>query len=258
MNDTKVVILAAGKGKRMGANIPKPLVPVAGKPMISHLLDRIRVSGLDEKPVVIVSVDGKADFEAELGDSVNFAVQLEQNGTGDALRYAEEACKGASRIIVLYGDHPFIGPDVLKQLADLSSKNPGDIAMLTATVPNFEGDFGMFVKWGKIVRAGSVKGHGDAMPVQALREVKDCSVEELEIKEVNPGIYAFPVPWVFDRLKDVKNENASGEYYLTDLIGLAMQEGRKIVTASVDPLQVVGINTPDELKKAEELLTKRI
>jgi bifunctional UDP-N-acetylglucosamine pyrophosphorylase/glucosamine-1-phosphate N-acetyltransferase len=177
-------------------------------------------------------------------------VQVEQNGTGDALRYAEDACRGASRIIVLYGDHPFIGPDVLQQLADLSSKNAGDIAMLTATVPNFDGDFSMFVKWGKIVRKDG--------EVVALRESKDASPEEAMIKEVNPGIYAFPVPWVFDRLKDVKNENASGEYYLTDLIGLAMAEGRKIVTASVDPLQVVGINTPDELSKAEELLNKRL
>ncbi|MFA5947201.1 MAG: NTP transferase domain-containing protein [Patescibacteria group bacterium] len=258
MNDTKVVILAAGKGKRMGASVPKPLVPVAGKPMISHLLDRIRKSGLDEKPVVIVSPDGKDTFFAELGDSVTYGVQLEQNGTGDALRYAEDACKGASRIIVLYGDHPFIGPEVLKQLADLSSKNSGDIAMLTATVPNFVGDYSMFIKWGKIIRASSAKGHDGVMPVQALRESKDASAEEAMITEVNPGIYAFPVPWVFDRLKDVKNENASGEYYLTDLIGLAMAEGRKIVTASVDPLQVVGINTPDELSKAEELLNKRL
>ncbi len=258
MHDTKVVILAAGQGKRMGATVPKPLVPIAGKPMISHLLERIRQSGLDEKPVVIVSVDGRAEFEAQLGDSVDYATQIAQNGTGDALRYAEEACQGASRIIVLYGDHPFIGPDVLKQLADLSSKNPGDIAMLTATVPNFEGDFSMFIKWGRIIRAGAAEGHEGVMPVQALREAKDCSSTELEITEVNPGIYAFPVPWVFDRLKDVKNDNASGEYYLTDLIGLGMSEGRKIVTASVDPLQVVGVNTPDELRKAEELLSKRL
>jgi bifunctional UDP-N-acetylglucosamine pyrophosphorylase/glucosamine-1-phosphate N-acetyltransferase len=250
MNDTKVVILAAGKGKRMGAAVPKPLVPIAGKSMISHLLDRVRASGLDLKPVVIVSVDGKDAFEEELGDSVHYAIQEHQNGTGDALRYAEDACVGASRIIVLYGDHPFIGPDVLKQLADLSSTNPGDIAMLTATVPNFEGDFALFSKWGKVVR--------ERGEVVALREVKDCTPEEQNITEVNPGIYAFPVPWVFDRLKDVKNENASGEYYLTDLIGLGMAEERHIVTASVDPLQVVGINTPEELKKAEEIVTVRI
>lgn len=250
MNDTKVVILAAGKGKRMGASVPKPLVPVAGKPMISHLLDRVRASGLDEKPVVIVSVDGKADFEVQLGDSVHYAVQVEQNGTGDALRYAEEACKGSSRIIVLYGDHPFIGPEVLNKLADLSSKNPGDLAMLTATVPNFEGDYVVFTKWSKVIRENG--------QVSDLREFKDCSPAELEITEVNPGIYAFPVPWVFDRLKDVKNDNASGEYYLTSLIALAMEEGRKIVTAPVDPMQVVGINTPEELQKAEELIHKRL
>lgn len=250
MNDTKVVILAAGQGKRMGASVPKPLVPIAGKPMISHLLDRVKASGLDAKPVVIVSVDGQAAFEAEFGDSVHFAVQLQQNGTGDALRYAEEACRGASRIIVLYGDHPFIGADVLKQLADLSSTNPGDVVMLTAQVPNFEGDYVVFTKWAKVIRENG--------QVSTLREFKDCSSSELEITEVNPGIYAFPVPWVFDRLKDVKNENAAAEYYLTDLIALAMKEGKKIVTAPVEPFQVVGINTPEELKKAEEIITKRL
>ncbi len=250
MNDTKVVILAAGQGKRMGAPVPKPLVPIAGKSMISHLLDRVRASGLDQKPVVIVSTDGRADFEAELGDTVEYGIQLQINGTGDALRYAANACAGASRIIVLYGDHPFIGPDVLKQLADLSSANQGDIAMLTATIPNFEGDFSIFSKWARIIRKnGNVIG---------LREAKDCSPEELAITEVNPGIYAFPVPWVFDRLKDIKNENASGEYYLTDVIGLAMKEGKKIVTAPVPPFEVVGVNTPEELKKAEELAKKRI
>lgn len=234
----------------MKADVPKPLVRIAGKPMISHLLERVNASGIDGKPVVIVSPDGEPLFKKELKDSVDFAVQLAQNGTGDALRYAEELCKDASRIIVLYGDHPFISAEVLKGLADLSTQNPGDVAMLTAHVPDFEGDFSMFVKWAKILRADG--------QVLAIREAKDASEEEAKITEVNPGIYAFPVPWVFDRLKNIDNKNAGGEYYLTDLIGLAMKEGKRIVTAPVNPLEVVGVNTPEELKNAERLFTNSV
>jgi bifunctional UDP-N-acetylglucosamine pyrophosphorylase/glucosamine-1-phosphate N-acetyltransferase len=249
MADTKVVILAAGKGKRMGASVPKPLVVVAGKPMTAHLLDRIEAAGIDDKPVIVVSEEGKPSFEAELGDRVEYVIQREQNGTGDALRAAEKACKGAKHVIALYGDHPFIGADVLRGLVKLLNENDDAVAMLTAKIPNFEGDYSMFLKWGRILR--NEKGG-----VVAIREAKDCSEEELLTTEVNPGIYAFPADWAFDRLKQVKNENASGEYYIVDLIAIAMNEGKKIVTAPVEPLEVVGINTPEELKKAEELFNK--
>lgn len=246
-----MVILAAGKGKRMGASVPKPLVEIAGKPMIAHLLDRIEKAGIDEKPIVIVSPDGESFFKEALGDRVEYAIQPEQKGTGDALRYAEELSQGADHMIVLYGDHPFIGADVLKNLAKLMSEHENAVAMLTATVPNFEGQYSMFLRWGRILmnKAGEVLG---------IKEAKDCSEEELKITSVNPGIYGFPIPWVFERLGALKNENAAGEYYIVDLIAMAMEEGKEIVTAPVDPLMVVGVNTPEELQKAEELFSKRV
>jgi len=251
MADTKVVILAAGAGKRMGAAIPKPLVEVMGKPMIAHLLDRVEKAGIDGKPIVIVSPDGKALFEAALGDRVEFAVQETPKGTGDALRAAETACAGAKHVIALYGDHPFISAGTLQNLVRLMNENEGAVAMLTATIPNYENEYTMFLKWGRILRS-------EAGVVVGICEAKDCSAEELAITEVNPGIYAFPAAWAFDRLKQVKNENASGEYYIVDLIAIAMKEGKKIVTAPVDPLEVLGINTPEELKKAEELFAKLV
>jgi bifunctional UDP-N-acetylglucosamine pyrophosphorylase/glucosamine-1-phosphate N-acetyltransferase len=247
MGETKVVILAAGKGKRMGASVPKPLVIVAGKPMTAHLLDRVEKAGIDERPIVVVSPDGKPLFEAALGERAELVVQTEAKGTGDALRAAEEACEGSEYVIALYADHPFIGPEVLRGLVTLLGENEGAIAMLTASIPNYEGDYSMFKSWGRILR-------NESGEVMAIREAKDCTPEELLITEVNPGIYAFPSVWAFERLKEVGNDNANGEYYIVDLISLAMKEGKKIVTAPVNPLEVVGINTPEELQKAEELL----
>ncbi|MFA5945562.1 MAG: NTP transferase domain-containing protein [Patescibacteria group bacterium] len=251
MNDTKVVILAAGQGKRMGAVVPKPLVPIAGKAMISHLLERVRASGLDQKPVVIVSVDGRADFEAELGNSVEYAVQVKQNGTGDALKAAEDACQDAARIIVLYGDHPFISAPVIAKLGELSRLNPTALVMLTATVPSFEGDYSVFKSWSRVLRNTAGKIIGD-------RQVKDASAEELEIREVNPCIFVFPAPWVWEHLAQLKNNNAAGEYYLTDLVSMAMKEGKEIVSETVDALEVTGINTPEELQKVEAIVNKRL
>ncbi len=244
-----MVILAAGKGKRMGAPIPKPLVEVAGKPMIVHLLEHIKKSKLDPKPIVVVAPDNHDLFKEVLGDTVEYVVQLEPKGTGDALRFAEQACKEARHVIVLYGDHPFIGPSALKNVVKLLDKHEAALAMLIAEVPNFEGQYAVFTKWGRIIRdtKGQVKG---------ICEAKDCSTEQLQIRDVNPGIYAFPTDWAFARLKELKNENASGEYYLVDLIAMAMDEGKPILTATVNPLDVVGVNTPEELKIAEQIHAK--
>lgn len=251
MAETKVVILAAGKGKRMGAEVPKPLVEIAGKPMILQLLDRVNKAGIDEKPIVIVSPDGKQLFVDALGDRVLYAVQPEQLGTGDALKYAEEACNGAKRVMVLYGDHPFISPKALATLTDLSRENPEALVMLTTEVPNFDNEFAGFMAWSRILRDATGKIVGD-------RQYKDASATELAIKELNPCIYVFPAPWVWENLPKLTSNNAAKEFYLTDLVTIAMNEGKRIVSARVPPLEVVGVNTPEELRRAEELLQKTL
>lgn len=159
---------------------------------------------------------------------------------------AKDALAGADRVISLYGDHPFISADTLRSLAALHDANPQAIAMLTSTVPNFEAPFDMFCGWGRIIR--NAEGQ-----VVAIREAKDCTLEELTIREVNPGIYDIPAAWMWERLPNLKNNNAGGEYYLTDLVAIACAEGLPIATASANPLDVVGVNTKDELVKAEEI-----
>lgn len=244
MSTTRVIILAAGKGKRMGGSVPKPLVPIAGKPMLVHLLDSVLASGVDQKPIIVVSVEGELLFREVLGDRVEYAMQHEQLGTGHALMAASEIAREVERVLVLYGDHPFLRAEVIQGLCQLVADRLDAVGMLTATVPNFDGNFSVFEKWGRILRSPEGK-------VLAIREAKDSTPEELAVREVNPAMYAFPAPWVWESLKMIKNTNASGEYYLTDLIGLAMKEGKEILTAPAEPLDVIGVNSPEELSKAE-------
>lgn len=247
MSSTRVVILAAGKGTRMKSDIPKPLISVAGEPMVTRLIRSVKASGVDAKPIVVVGSWSEALFREALGDSVDYAVQTEQLGTGHAVRAAKEVVGSADRIIVLYGDHPFLRPEVIKGLSDLQSANSGSVAMLTAKVPNFDGDFQTFIKWGRILRSDDGK-------VTAIREAKDATPAELAVTEVNPAIFAFPATWAWEKLETLKNENASGEYYLTDLIGAAMSSGVPIVTAPAEPFDVIGINSPEELVRAESMV----
>jgi bifunctional UDP-N-acetylglucosamine pyrophosphorylase/glucosamine-1-phosphate N-acetyltransferase len=230
----------------MKSDIPKPLIPVAGEPMVTRLIRSVKESGVDERPVVVVGAWSEAQFREALGDTVDFAVQVEILGTGHAVKAAKDIIGDAERAVVLYGDHPFLSASVIRGIADLQDANPGAFVMLTSTVPNFDGDFQTFVRWGRILR-------GADGAVKAIREAKDATPEELAITEVNPAIFAFPAQWAWDRLERLKNANASGEYYLTDLVSAAMDDGLPIVTASADPFDVIGINSPEELARAEML-----
>ncbi len=250
MMNTRVVILAAGKGKRMGAELPKPLVSVAGKPMIAHLVESVIASRVDAKPIVVVAPDSMTLFKDALGDSCDYAVQNEQLGTGHAVMSAKSIVGSAGRVVILYGDHPFIPAETLRNLVSLHDATPNAIAMLTSTVPNYDKPYDAFTGWARVVRDATGK-------VVGICEAKDCRANEQALHEVNPGIYAFPAGWMWERLPKLSNQNASGEYYLTELIAMAFEEGIVVVTASADPLDVMGINTPEERATAEEVFAQR-
>jgi len=247
MAQTRVIILAAGEGKRMGADVPKPLVEVAGRPMIEHLLESVRDTGIDERPILVVAPHSVETFNEVCRDqSCEYVVQEEQLGTGDAARAAEEAANGAETVIVLYGDHPFLSSEIIQQLHDMHRDAKPFVSMITTKVPNFEGEFSAFERWGRILR--DEVGH-----VVGIREAKDCTEEELKVSEVNPALYAFDAAWLWDRLPELSNKNASGEYYLTDLIEMAIEEGGDIVTTLAEPMEVIGVNTPEDLALAEKM-----
>ncbi|MCH8049677.1 NTP transferase domain-containing protein [Patescibacteria group bacterium] len=244
---TRVIILAAGHGKRMGAELPKPLVEIAGQPMIEHLLDSVRDSGVDDRPIIVVAPDTIEIFNEICRDrSVEYSVQHEQLGTGHAVHAAKDTTNGAENLMILYGDHPFISADVLTTLKELHEDN-GVISMLTARVPNFKNDHAVFSRWGRIIR-------DDIGHLIEIKEARDATEEELAITEVNPALYMFDAQWLWDHLPELRNENASGEYYLTDFIRMAIEEGSDVVTAQADPFEVIGINTQEELQVAEKLI----
>ncbi|MFA6130971.1 MAG: NTP transferase domain-containing protein [Patescibacteria group bacterium] len=248
--NTRVVVLAAGKGKRMGADLPKPLVEIAGKPIVEHLLSNIIESGVDPLPILVISPDATELFRPICENHrCEFAFQEEQLGTGHATRMAKELSGDADTIVVLNGDHPFTSPEVIQELVAMRTEHHAAVSMITAKVPNYQGDFAAFQSWGRIKRDTSGN-------VEKIVEVKDAGEEELAIKEVNPALYAFDAHWLWEHLPELQNKNVSKEYHLTDLIEIAIGEGEDVVTAHADPFEVIGINTPEELERAERLLGK--
>jgi bifunctional UDP-N-acetylglucosamine pyrophosphorylase/glucosamine-1-phosphate N-acetyltransferase len=245
----RIVILAAGKGTRMKQDIPKALTPVAGKAILQHLLESIEASGIDTNPVVVIGKDSPRLGEV-IGRTCSHAIQEEQLGTGHAVRCARESVEDADALIVLYGDHPFLSASTLNHLASTHQEHAAHVTMATTTLPSTEGWYQAFEKWGRILR-------DDVGHVIGNRQFKDANDEEKQILERDPALFCFKTDWLWDHLAQLKNENAQGEYYLTDLIGMAFQEGIEIPTVSIPPEEAVGINTPEEKAIAEEILRQR-
>jgi len=244
---TRIVVLAAGKGKRMNNSIPKPLIEIAGRPMIEHLVDSVIDSGIDTHPIVVIAPDNIEDFRDVLGDKCEYVTQQDQLGTSDAVKSAENAFSDADCVMVFYGDHPFLTAEKMQELLDAHKKSDAVITMVTTTVRGFEGNFAGLERWGRIIR-------DEIHRVVAIREAKDATSEELEIREINPALFAFDKQWLVDHLPQISNKNASGEYYLTDLIEMAIEQGEEIATISAEPLEVIGINTQEELETAEQFM----
>ncbi len=245
----KFVILAAGKGTRMQSDIPKALTRIGGKPILQYLFDSIQASGVDGTPVVVVG-HGRDKLCEFFGGTCDYAVQEEPLGTGHAVMCAREKTQGADAVVVLYGDHPFVSAKTLRDLAELHTTKGTVISMMTTTVPSFVGWHSVFLHWGRIIR----DGHGHMI---GIREYKDAMESEQEIREVNPAMYCFDAKWLWENINQIKNTNAKGEYYLTDLIELAVAQRREIASLSIAPEEAVGVNTPDELRIAEEVLAAR-
>jgi bifunctional UDP-N-acetylglucosamine pyrophosphorylase/glucosamine-1-phosphate N-acetyltransferase len=247
LNKAKIVILAAGQGTRMKSELPKVLVPFMGKPMIKHLLDSVHKSGLDKKPVVVVGYE-KEKIMKELGSGYNYVVQKEQLGTGHAVMSAEKILKNKTdNIIVFYGDHPFISPKTIKKLFKKHLESKAKITLATTTLPDFKDWRSFFYKnFGRIVR--NKKGE-----IIKIAESKDANEEEIKIKEVNPAYYCFNAVWLWKKLKMLKTNNVLGQYYLTDLVQIAMQEKTKIESINIDPKEALGINSKEDLEMLEKL-----
>lgn len=246
----KIIVLAAGKGSRMKSDIPKALTPVGGKPIIQHLHESILDSGVDSKPIIVIGHERKQICDG-FGGECQYVVQEEQLGTAHAVKMAKDASYSSHAVIVLNGDHPFVSSTTLRRLSELHERSGGVLTMMTTTVPSFTGFYAAYLHWGRILR--DIHGH-----IIGVREFKDAMDSEREIREVNPAFYCFDSKWLWENIEQVKNINSKEEYYLTDLIELAVAQGNEIVSMNVAPEEAMGINTPEELSIAENLLKERV
>jgi len=242
---TQIVILAAGKGTRMGSELPKVLVPLNNRPMVSFLMDSVFKSEVDPRPIVIVSPSNKEIISQSLSKyNVQYVVQDEQLGTGHAVSCARSVIRPETKkIIVLYGDHPFLTAESIKRFFSLE---PSAVTIMPTKVPDFLGWYHNFYGWGRIVR-------NNLGEVEAIVELKDASESVKNITELNPGFMCFNKEWLFRNIDKLKDDNKAHEFYLTDMIGLAFSEGHKIGTVSIEPKEAMGINSPEELFIAENL-----
>jgi len=245
---TRIVILAAGRGTRMNSDLPKALVPLKGKAMIEHLLDSVDKSGVDKRPIVVVSPDNKNIIKPALHNyKVEFVVQKKQLGTGHAVVATRNLIGKESsqmdNIVVLYADHPFVSAASIRALAEV---NQTALTIMPTTVPEFSGWYQGLYHWGRIIR-------DDQGNVEAIVEFKDASEEQRLIKEVNPGFMSFNKNWLFANLDYLNAENQQHEYYLTDLAKIAFIEGHRIGAININPREALGINSQKELKAAESL-----
>lgn len=234
------MILAAGKGTRMKSDLPKTMLPIAGRPLLSYVLDTAR-SIPHEKTIVVVGHKKETIMDEFRDTGVEFVTQEPQLGTGHAVAQAEKALSGFDGdVIILSGDVPLLKPETIKSLLELHRQNNASITVLTFE-PEDPGSYGRIIR--------------DGARIIANVEAKDATDEQLKIREVNSGVYVFKSSFLFPYLHRVDNQNAQAEFYLTDLINLAAKEGLTVCGMKTGELcEVMGANTPEDLKALEKAL----
>lgn len=244
MSDLVAVILAAGKGTRMRSKYPKVLHKVGGKPMLQHVIDAATAAGCKEK-VIIVGHEAEM-VEEMVGAQGTIALQAQQLGTGHAVMQAAAALKGfTGTVLILCGDTPLLEGEELKRFCQAHKESGAAATVLTAVMDD---PFG----YGRIIR----DSQGN---VQGIVEQKDATEEQKAVKEINTGIYCMECPLMFDVLATLTNNNAQGEYYLTDVLSKLNQSGQKVGGVSTDDSDMVmGINSRKQLSVAEGVMRQRI
>ncbi len=238
------VILAAGKGTRMKSRLPKVLHPILGRPMILYAVETaLRVS---PQPPVLVIGHGAEEVRAAVGERARYIIQQEQLGTGHAVLQTRPLLEGhADAVLVTYGDMPLLRAETLRHLVQEHVRARATITMLTVVLDDPHG-------YGRILRDqdGNVLG---------IVEEADATPEQRAIRELNVGIYVFDAAWLWEHLPRIQPSPVKGEYYLTDLVGMAVSEGRSVHALPVhDPGEVLGINTRVHLAEVTRTLQRRI
>src|SRR5258706_13672701 len=236
----EVIVLAAGQGKRMRSDLPKVLHPIGGRPMLAHVLDA--AGGLEPKKTLVVHGHGAEKVRAAFAQApVEWVLQAEQLGTGHAVQQAMKQASGDGSVLILYGDVPLVRPSSLRRLIEAARDG---LAVMTTEVQDPKG-------YGRIVRAAN----GD---VERIVEEKDANDDERAIREINAGFMAMSGKRLQGWLGKLSNRNAQQEYYLTEVVTLAVKEGVRVVAVKVeDADEVAGVNSKAELAALERAYQRR-
>ena len=236
-----IVILAAGQGTRMRSDLPKVLQPLAGRPLLSHVLECSGELRADDI-CVVYGHGGEAVQAAFEDDSLRWALQAEQLGTGHAMQQAMPGTPDDNRVLVLFGDVPLLLPATLAVL--LGETPPNDMAVLTVDMEDPTG-------YGRVIRENG--------SVRCIVEEKDAGAGEKAVREINTGVMVCPADKLKRWLDNLSNDNAQGEYYLTDIIAMAVNENVEVHGIKAgSSVEVMGINDKKQLAEAERALQGRL
>ncbi|MFM7027478.1 MAG: bifunctional UDP-N-acetylglucosamine diphosphorylase/glucosamine-1-phosphate N-acetyltransferase GlmU [Chakrabartia sp.] len=242
MSSIAAIVLAAGKGTRMKSDLHKVLHPIAGRPMLMHLLDAVDALAPARKVVVVGS--GKDQLEAALNGSAELAVQDPQLGTGHAVQQAQAALTGfEGDVLILYGDVPFVPTATMQAMIDRLNAPDSPAVVVLAFEPD------------DVLNYGRVICEGDK--VLKMVEHKDATPEERACRRCNSGLMAVKARDLFSLLDRVGNANAAGEYYLVDIVNIANEDGRHCAVVMAEPFDVAGINSRAELAAMEDQWQQR-
>ncbi|MGP1691967.1 MAG: NTP transferase domain-containing protein, partial [Giesbergeria sp.] len=242
MNPIDIVIMAAGKGTRMKSRLPKVLQRLAGRPLLQHVLGQ--ASALGARSAIVVTGHGAMEVEAACAGAIGaggqfdlkFVRQEPQLGTGHAVQQAAPLLQDDGTVVVLSGDVPLTQPGTVRALVQASADEA--LALLTVRLPDPKG-------YGRIVRGA------DGL-VRGIVEEKDASDAQRTISEVYSGILAVPARLLLQWLPRLSNQNAQGEYYLTEVVAMAVAQGVPVTTHTIDDaVQVAGVNSPAQLAELE-------
>ena len=231
-----IVIMAAGKGTRLKSKRPKVLHEIGGKALLRHVISSASQIVSPQDIFVVVGHEA-AHVEAAVKDTgVKFIPQTEQRGTGHAIQAAEAAVRDYDSLLVLSGDVPLLKPETISQLRDFHFEQRAAMTILTAAPADPTG-------YGRVVRK-----RADSPEVTAIVEQKALTPKQQELHEINSGIYAFETAPLFAHINELTTENAHGEYYLTDVAGLLVKSGERVVAIeAAQPVEVLGANTIAEM-----------
>jgi len=239
------VILAAGLGTRMRSRLVKVLHPLAGRPMLAHVIEAVRQAGVP-RVVVVVGHQQEAVRRA-IGDGVEYAVQEQQLGTGHAvMQAASRLGRHEGTILVTCGDTPLYRPETFRKLIQEHLKSGAKATLLSTVVEDPRG-------YGRVVRDAAGR-------LEAVVEERDISSDQVRaIKEINTGTYCFESPLLFEMLALLRNDNQQGEYYLPDTLRLLRERGHAVgVSRLEDPAEAMGVNDRCQLAAAEKALRARV